>query len=851
VLGPDPQHQKKITSCSCLINDEMKRCTLLVSVFLIFGCAARLLAQATTKEEAGAMAARVRAMTPAQIMKFRDSMMNTVLHKQAKALPNGDQLLIKHHYNTANATVVFTYTKRTSQHMAGTGGSGIQRIYGTSNKAAMLYEANGHTIVQCMLNPIGANTTAIDQMASKLNDTKKYRAPEQAQDASDAASQLAFASMTANNNTLTGMASDNRSYSGKGCTTTITTKGSPLAMVFSFSYDPVQNLSTVAVGATIIRHTVGRCENDQSGGTTDDQEEIGMSAGTDPANAKIVGGAHIVSDPTNAYAVVTKTANGFKVKYTKVHHDRETNSDLTETLDASIGDPEQQYEAVILPLPASKYKTWLPKGPKVDGSDDTKGDDSARFYVEVHDKNNPNKLYPGSYTVRYELKDITHYKGFNSNYPVYDGNEKADLKISDSIKNNSPGTFDPAIVTDSMAESREGKGNIAIVRIMCLDYGAWGKLTALVFLDDGSTLAASPYYEKGETFITIPYDRDGNKIADAWEKSERIIGKGFGLDWDEDAKPDNGHPGDNIALIDEYRGFLTEDDDFNPVYTRLSPQVKELFTIGLSNMTAYGALYKTAIRVGALGFGKATNVTVYHFSNSKYGYHETDISNSTYGRWVNYNTPLNKHVHAIAIYADDNPGPSGNDNVLATTIPLAGINHPGNGAFVPDDIREVHLWTNYIVNQQPFKPNEFLPERPQGNDLFAQRMATHIAETNAEFHVHIDANHASPVVAQYYQINIARIISYTVAHELCHTTNIHHHHVADGQTDPLAFFKGEANCLIRYWGDSDYPINCATWRQMYIFGLWNPASLITPGGQPIVLCRTGDACFFQMKLKKN
>ncbi|RWY54068.1 hypothetical protein [Mucilaginibacter gilvus] len=829
----------------------MKRCRLLVFIFLFFNCAAQLFAQPKTKKESDAMAARVRAMTPAQIMKFRDSMMSVVLHKQAKALPNGDQLFIKHHYNTAYTTVTFSYTRRTSQNKGGTAGSGIQRIFGVSPKAAMLYEANGHTMVQCALNPVGANTTVLEQMATKLNDNKKYLAPEKALDAGDAASQLAFSSMTANNNTLSGIATDNGAFSGKGCTTNISTKGVPMAMAFSFSYDPVQNISTVGAGATIMRHTVGRCEDGKSGGTTDDQEGIGMLAGTDPSNAKIVGAAYITSDPNVAYAVVTKTAYGFKVKYTKVHHDRENNADLTETLTATIGDPQQQYEAVIMPMPASKYETWLPKGPGVAGSDDPKGDDSARFYVEVHDKNNPNKLYPGSYTVRYELKDITHYKGYNSNYPVYDGNEKADLKISDSIKNNSPGTFDPAIVTDSIAESREGKGNIAIVRIMCLDYGAWGKLTALVFLDDGSTLTASPYYDKGETFITVPYDRDENKIADAWEKSERIIGKGYGLDWDEDVKPDNGHPGDDIALIDEYRGFLTEDDDFKPLYSRLSPQVKELFTIGLSNMTAYGASYKTAIRVGALGYGKATNITVYHFSNSKYGYHENEIGNSTYGRWVNYNTPLNKHVHGIAIYADDIPGPDGKDNVLATTIPLSGLDHPGNGAFVPGDIREVHLWTNFIVNKQPFKPGEFLPERPQGNDLFAQRMATRIAETNAEFRVHIDANHASPVIAQYYEVNIARIISYTVAHELCHATNIHHHHVADGQTDAMAFFKGDANCLIRYWGDSDYPINCATWRQMYIFGLWNPASMITPGGQLITLCRTGDACFFQMKLKKN
>ncbi|MEO6977499.1 MAG: hypothetical protein ABI113_03940, partial [Mucilaginibacter sp.] len=424
----------------------------------------------------------------------------------------------------------------------------------------------------------------------------------------------------------------------------------------------------------------------------------------------------------------------------------------------------------------------------------------------------------------------------------------------DTITYFSSGTFDPTTCTDSSATSVLNNGRLAIMQITSMDYGAWARLTAEVTLDNGEVMNASPYYDKNKTYITIPFDKDDNKIADYWEGHENILGMGHGLEWDADVKPDNGNNGDGIALLDEYRGFLTEDGDFKPVYTRLSPQKKELFTIGLSDMSGFGATYKAAIRAGALGYGKVTNVKVYHLSSSKYGYLENSITNSTYGRWVNYNSPLTKHLHGVAIYADDSFAVrSDQAKAMATTVPLVGVDAGNNttGAFVPDEVREVHLWTKYIVNIAPFKPEEYLPLRVQGNDEFAQRMASRIAATNTEFNTHIDANNASPVVAQYYDVNITRIITFTVAHELCHATHIHHHNINAAATDELAYFRGVGNCLIRYWGDSDFMLNCATWRQMYIFGLWNPASMLSPAGYPMVLCSTQDDCWHQMKLRTD
>ncbi|MEO6633435.1 MAG: hypothetical protein ABIN13_16975, partial [Mucilaginibacter sp.] len=381
----------------------MKKLLILIIAIMVICPVCKVFAQPTSEAEAKEMAQKLMHMTPAQIMKFRDSMMKAVLNKQAKALPNGNQLLIQHHYDTTYTTVHFLYTKKvTESHTnGGNSGSSMYICSGKSQKAPMIYEANGHTIVQCSLNPPGANTDEIDKMANGLNNAKKYVTTDQATKNQDIARQMAFSSMAINDNSITGTASENSNYSSSQGHLSITTKPPLKSMGFSFMYDPVMVTSAISVGASIKIHTVGVGYKPQTHGERDDVMGVGMSATTDPHFAKIVGAATPPpSNPDEAYIKVTKTSYGFKIEYTKTQYLREANAHIMETLTADIGGPEQQYEAVLKPMPASKYETWLPKGPKVDGSDDTKGDDSSKFYVEVHDKNNPNTLYPGNFTVR-------------------------------------------------------------------------------------------------------------------------------------------------------------------------------------------------------------------------------------------------------------------------------------------------------------------------------------------------------------------------------------------------------------------------------------------------------------------
>jgi len=314
--------------------------------------------------------------------------------------------------------------------------------------------------------------------------------------------------------------------------------------------------------------------------------------------------------------------------------------------------------------------------------------------------------------------------------------------------------------------------------------------------------------------------------------------------------PDNHHSGDNIPLIDEYRGFLTEDASFKPVYTRFSPQVKELVTIGPADNGGDNVTYKKAIALGVWGYNKISGVKTYHLTISKYGRQEPGHpAGLPYGRWVNFNTPLTTYTRGVVIITDNVVRPAG-DKTVASTVPVNGAPAAdvGIGALFPQDTKNITIWTNNVV-RTAYSPEEYLPANGNPNDPDVIRKNGYIRNANAEFHVNIDPLHASDLVAQYYTLNLSRIITFTVAHELCHATHIHHHHPSQG--DDGAYF-GIANCPVRYFLNNFNPVNCSTWVAMYITGNWNPATMSTPWGvnQPMQLCTADDNCFSQLQLKK-
>ncbi len=153
--------------------------------------------------------------------------------------------------------------------------------------------------------------------------------------------------------------------------------------------------------------------------------------------------------------------------------------------------------------------------------------------------------------VKVSLSGVSSEKGICLNEgptPEPPSPENLDLKPS------APGNF------VAMPEGTDGWTGLAIrpsgssldVRILCRDYGAYGKLTAEILVN-GRWYRAKP---QGTTLseIPVPWDEDGNHVADAWEQGNR-----HDADWDEETDPPgNGTLGDGFRYYEEYRGVMAQ-----------------------------------------------------------------------------------------------------------------------------------------------------------------------------------------------------------------------------------------------------------------------------------------------------
>ncbi|MFN3649569.1 MAG: hypothetical protein ACK47B_08285 [Armatimonadota bacterium] len=167
--------------------------------------------------------------------------------------------------------------------------------------------------------------------------------------------------------------------------------------------------------------------------------------------------------------------------------------------------------------------------------------------------------------VRFVLEEITREPGTCLNSPETD--TAPDLEF-DPL--GSPTAFDePELVGEaSYVMQTEDPVTAATALVRARDYGAWGKLRAEAYVDGGW----KPIPVEGSRlgYLTLPYDRNENKISDQWEKKNKAKGKP--ATWDEETQPRlDGVPGDGLSLYEEYRGLRVKGK-----HTRLSPKLKEL-----------------------------------------------------------------------------------------------------------------------------------------------------------------------------------------------------------------------------------------------------------------------------------
>jgi hypothetical protein len=113
----------------------------------------------------------------------------------------------------------------------------------------------------------------------------------------------------------------------------------------------------------------------------------------------------------------------------------------------------------------------------------------------------------------------------------------------------------------------------ATVQVMSFDYGAYGSLVARISgFPPGEAIARRT--DTGVIgAVEIPYDANGNRVADGWEEALGIYpSDGMG---DFDGFPEGDKtPGDGLSVYEEYRGLRVRGSwrDFNP-------KVKDMFVM--------------------------------------------------------------------------------------------------------------------------------------------------------------------------------------------------------------------------------------------------------------------------------
>jgi hypothetical protein len=268
---------------------------------------------------------------------------------------------------------------------------------------------------------------------------------------------------------------------------------------------------------------------------------------------------------------VSQTKKGYEISYINTATSAKVDDGWTGTntytvstqVHVSIGEKPTSLEAVIEPLDLDAYHKWLPEGP--DPKDEKTTGNNISFTVYTKDKTKPDqKITANIKSVIYTLTNVSREPGYSMNYPSVKPNTKADLQLL--AINEKP---DPEVEKLNLKLNAD-KGRD--VNVACFDYGAYGRITALVTLTDGTVLVAKG--DKGQkNYATIPYcTHDDSKVADYWKE----LHKATGLKDDDDSETDdnlenNTYKGDGFSLYEEYRGFIEK-----KIHIRTDPHKKDV-----------------------------------------------------------------------------------------------------------------------------------------------------------------------------------------------------------------------------------------------------------------------------------
>jgi len=267
----------------------------------------------------------------------------------------------------------------------------------------------------------------------------------------------------------------------------------------------------------------------------------------------------------------------------------------------------------------------------------------------------------------------------------------------------------------------------AKLRVRSLDYGAWGRIKAEVYVDGRKHQCLS---DDGKDNVTIPLDQDEDRIADKWESDHQV--SELGTRDDRDGEPedvgDPEEPGDGFSNYEEYRGFLIKGR-----WSDTDPRKKDLFVCD------------------ELGFGLG------FFHDLGLAAHLIDREEFDGQRYVNFN-----RGRETTLQSQD-----GQKGLLIIKADLEGARYGFAGQVgCPNVVDEIKIdldlfWLSYLHRDKGYIPpgatEELTSNPPPGK----------MEEASADFALRLKA---------------------LIAHELGHGVNIMHHAFSDPCPQPLSYY---------------------------------------------------------------
>lgn len=435
--------------------------------------------------------------------------------------------------------------------------------------------------------------------------------------------------------------------------------------------------------------------------------------------------------------------------------------DLTTSGTATIElTPIGGLEAFIEPVAGmTDYQQWLPKGPDPDINGST--GNAAQFTVFLRDPRKPNqKIRTGIKQVKYSLAEVSHEPGYAMNFPSDNPSKKADLQLDRDIEVPNP-EIEKLALTISKTQDHDLK-----VVVQSFDYGAYGKLKAIVTLDNGTELNAQDA-ETNQPFMPIPFRKNTeSRIADQWKQDQNATDLTDIDDEDDDdlLKENNKYKGDGFSLYEEYRGFIE-----NKKHIRTDAHKKDLMICDKVKETESGNWTGRS----QMGIDMLASITGF-VTHSKFKEEE-------YGKKLNtnvYSTPkldtlgLPPFKHDKCLNFNFSSETHGHDQYGLLMLPspkelgYAAAFPKGAGA-----VRPVGSWYCLVITKD-FDPT-------------GEGYSTTMGDLDKDGNIKTNPEGKAKIITDEYAV--------TVAHELLHCCNVRHHgdKKNEGTQTGIRFWSGK------------------------------------------------------------